>query len=185
MDYAALFESGLTYGAFLERYGSPSDREKWKSTFDAVELTDEQKTLLGSFVRDQKIVVLAGAWCGDCATQCPMFERFAEQTGRLHVRYLDRDDAPEFAKYMHTCGAPRVPGVLFLSEDDKVCGRYGDKTLAKYRSLVESNAGGTCSIGFNEPTDLQTAVLQDWLDEFERIQWMLRLSGRLREKHGD
>jgi hypothetical protein len=28
-------------------------------------------------------------------------------------------------------------------------------------------------------------VTQDWLDIFERVQWMLRLSPRLREKHGD
>ena len=27
--------------------------------------------------------------------------------------------------------------------------------------------------------------VQEWLDEFERIQLMLRTSGRLRQKHGD
>ena len=29
------------------------------------------------------------------------------------------------------------------------------------------------------------AVTEEWLAEFERIQLMLRLSGRLRQKHGD
>jgi hypothetical protein len=29
------------------------------------------------------------------------------------------------------------------------------------------------------------ATVQDWLDEIERVQLMLRLSGRLRQKHGD
>jgi hypothetical protein len=29
------------------------------------------------------------------------------------------------------------------------------------------------------------AVTQDWLDEFERVQLLLRLSSRLRQKHGD
>ena len=32
---------------------------------------------------------------------------------------------------------------------------------------------------------LVPAVVQDWLDEFERIQWMLRTSSRLRQLHGD
>jgi hypothetical protein len=36
-----------------------------------------------------------------------------------------------------------------------------------------------------EPRELQAAVVQDWLDEFERIHWIVRLSARLREKHGD
>ena len=32
---------------------------------------------------------------------------------------------------------------------------------------------------------MSAAVLQEWLNEFERVQWMLRLSPRLRQKHGD
>ena len=32
---------------------------------------------------------------------------------------------------------------------------------------------------------LLVQVVQDWLDEFERVQWLLRLSTRLRQKHGD
>lgn len=185
MDYAKTFESGLTYSEFLDKYASPQERQNWDETFAATTLTDEQTTLLKSFVRDQKVLVLSGAWCGDCATQCPIFERFAEQTDKLHIRYLDRDDSPEFAESMLTCGGKRVPGVLFLSEDDMVCGRYGDKTLAKYRSLVEAAAGDVCSLGFGEPAEMQAAVTQEWLDQFERVQWMLRLSGRLRQKHGD
>jgi hypothetical protein len=33
--------------------------------------------------------------------------------------------------------------------------------------------------------DESAEVLQEWLNEFERVQWMLRLSTRLRQKHGD
>jgi hypothetical protein len=29
------------------------------------------------------------------------------------------------------------------------------------------------------------AIVQDWLDQFERVQWILRLSPRLRRLHGD
>lgn len=185
MDYGSTFNDAFTYTEFLDKYASENDRSKWQLTYDAISLSDEQKTLLGSFVREQKVLVLSGAWCGDCATQCPILERFAEHCDKLQIRYLDRDDATEFADSMLTCGGKRVPGVLFLSEDNFLCGRYGDKTLAKYRSLMENAAGGTCSVGFGEPADLQAAVVQEWLDQFERIQWMLRLSGRLREKHGD
>jgi hypothetical protein len=34
-------------------------------------------------------------------------------------------------------------------------------------------------------TSLQSAVIQEWLDQFARVQLMLRLSPRLRQKHGD
>ena len=33
--------------------------------------------------------------------------------------------------------------------------------------------------------NLLDAVTQDWLDEFERAQLILRTSARLRQKHGD
>ncbi len=35
------------------------------------------------------------------------------------------------------------------------------------------------------PADPVREVLREVLDEFERVQLLLRLSGRLRERHGD
>ena len=185
MDFAALFESALPYSEYLATHATPEQLSKWDENFEAAKLTDEQQTLVKSFVREMKVLVLCGAWCGDCMTQCPAMQRIAELNENVRLRFIDRDENHEFAEYMKTCGAPRVPGVLFLSEDDMVCGRYGDKTLAKYRTLMAESAAGTCSVGYGEPEDLRAAVLDEWLGQFERIQYMLRLSGRLREKHGD
>ena len=92
---------------------------------------------------------------------------------------------PIWAISCSTCGAHRVPGVLFLSEDNYVCGRYGDRTLAKYRDMAEKQLGTACPTGIGEAQSLLASVTQDWLDEFERIQLMLRFSGRLRQLHGD
>jgi hypothetical protein len=35
------------------------------------------------------------------------------------------------------------------------------------------------------PPDEAAATMQGWIDEFERVQLMLRLSPRLRQVHGD
>lgn len=185
MNYAAAFESALPYRSFLEKYGTPEQRRRWDDFYDHVTLSPEQRQLLASFVREMKVLVMAGAWCGDCVNQCPIFERFAEVNDRIQIRYADRDDAPELAAALQTCGAPRVPAVVFLSEDGHFCGRYGDRTLAKYRSVVNSLGGAACPTGLVPEVDLTAAVVADWLDEFERVQWMLRTSGRLRQIHGD
>ena len=85
-----------------------------------------------------------------------------------------------------TCGAARVPGLLFLSEDNFVCGRYGDRTLAKYREMTQAQSGAACPTGIGEVDPaLLNNVIQDWLNEFERIQLMLQTSGRLKALHGD
>jgi thiol-disulfide isomerase/thioredoxin len=184
-DYARAFELGLDYGGFLDRYATADQRARWDAFYESVALSGEQQTFLASWTREMKVLVLAGAWCGDCVNQCPIFERFAEACPRIEVRYRDRDDDPVLTAELHTCGGARVPAIVFLSEDGQFCGRAGDRTLAKYRSMVGSLGGVACPTGLNTDVSLTAQVVQDWLDEFERIQWMLRTSSRLRQLHGD
>jgi len=76
--------------------------------------------------------------------------------------------------------------VVFLSEDFFECGRYGDRTLSKYREMASTLLGAACPTGIIKPdSSLLEAVTAEWLAEFERIQLMLRLSQRLRTRHGD
>ncbi|MDG2389214.1 MAG: thioredoxin family protein [Planctomycetaceae bacterium] len=186
MDYAAKFADGLDYRAFLDKYATPEQLEKWNKFSSVISLTDDQQKLLSGFVREMKVIVMAGAWCGDCVNQCPIFHLFAQATDQIQLRFFDRDDNPDLAEELSTCGGARVPAVLFLSEDNFVCGRAGDRTLSKYRVLVDQLDGAACSSGIAIPGDQLTLdVIQDWLNEFERIQGMLRTSGRLRKLHND
>jgi hypothetical protein len=189
MDYAAKFDEGLTYADFLARYGSDEHRRRWAALHAQVKLTASQRELLAGFRREMKVLCLAGAWCGDCVNQCPIFDHFAAATPRVAVRYLDRDDHPELAQALRICGGARVPVVVFLSEDGQFCGLCGDRTLAKYRQIaaqqIGAQAGASCPTGIGAEASLLEAVTQDWLNEFERVQWMLRVSPRLRQLHGD
>jgi len=185
MDLNSQFEAALPYTDFLDKYATPEQRRRWDDFHGAVVITDEQAALLKSFSRRMKVLVMAGTWCGDCVNQCPIFDQFAAQNDNIEVRFADRDDNPELAKELTICGGARVPSIVFLSEDGHVCGRHGDRTLSKYRSVVSAMAGASCPTGLGIDTDLTAAVVQDWLNEFERLQWMLRTSGRLRQLHGD
>jgi thiol-disulfide isomerase/thioredoxin len=185
-DFQAKFAAALPYQQFLEKYGADAHRSRWQAVYDRVQLTEEQRRLLGGFRREMKVLVMAGAWCGDCVEQCPIFQRFAEAASAIHLRFCDRDDHPDLQQELTICGGARVPTVVFLSEDGHEVGRYGDRTLAKYRKLAAEQFGEACSTGL-VPLDssLLTATTQDWLDEFERVQLILRTSPRLRKKHGD
>jgi thiol-disulfide isomerase/thioredoxin len=186
MNLFPKFAAALPLTDFLAKYGTPTDRGRWDRALAATELTAPQRQLLGKFTRTTNVLVLAGAWCGDCAGQCPIFDRFAEAAPVLKVRYLDRDDHPDAQKELQVNGGDRVPVVVFFSEDGHEVARYGERTLAKYRQMVEQLTGEACGSGLVKPTDpVQQQVVQDWLDEFERVQWLLRLSPRLRRLHGD
>jgi thiol-disulfide isomerase/thioredoxin len=186
MNLFPKFTAGLPLTEFLARYGTDADRGKWQRAAEQTQLTDAQKRLLGKFTRRTNVLVLAGAWCGDCASQCPIFERFAEAAPVLVTRYLDRDEHADAQEELRINGGNRVPVAVFFSEDGQEVARYGERTLARYRQLVEQLTGESCASGLvkgNDPVQMQ--VVQDWLDEFERVQWILRLSPRLRNKYGD
>lgn len=185
MDFSARFASGLSYGDFLEKFGTDEHRSRWAGVHERVTLSDSQRELLESFVREMKVLVVAGAWCGDCVNQCPIFDHFSQTNSKIQVRYFDRDADADLSAELMICGGNRVPALMFLSEDGHVCGRHGDRTLSKYRDMAATQLGPACPTGIGQPQSLLDSVTQDWLDEFERIQLMLRLSGRLRKLHGD
>ncbi|MBM4022782.1 MAG: thiol reductase thioredoxin [Planctomycetes bacterium] len=184
--WAAAFAAALPYEQFLERHATPEQSERWRGLHDRVTLTTAQRALLGGFVRRMPVLVLAGAWCGDCVNQCPAFARFAEATTAIDLRFLDRDALPEIAAHLTVCGGQRVPVVTFFSEDFTPVLFYGDRTLSAYRAAAAAQLGESCPSGaVAPPADAISAMVSDWLDQFERVQLILRLSGRLRQKHGD
>ncbi|MFV0444450.1 MAG: thioredoxin family protein [Planctomycetaceae bacterium] len=176
---------GLSYSEFLSRYGSSDQKQRWDDFHTHVRLAPAQKELLGGFRRQMPVLVIAGTWCGDCVNQCPIFDHFQAACPVLDIRYFDRDASPDLTATYPTCGGARVPTVLFLSEDGHFCGRAGDRTLSKYRDMISHLDGAACPTGLVGDVSLTEKVVQDWLDEFERLQWMLRTSSRLRQLHGD
>ena len=186
MNWENTFDTGLRYRDFLNAHGTDAHRERWQSIYDRVRLTDEQRALLAGFVRKMNVLCVAGAWCGDCVNQCPILQRFAEATDKIDLRFLDRDARIEIIRELSICGGDRIPVVVFLSEDFFECGRYGDRTLSKYREMASTLLGAACPTGIVKPDrSLLDTVTAEWLAEFERIQLMLRLSQRLRTRHGD
>ncbi|MCA9173619.1 MAG: thioredoxin family protein [Planctomycetales bacterium] len=186
MDWNEIFENhGIGYGDFLAQYASDAEMGLWRQMEAAIELTGPQLELLGSWTREIRVLCMAGAWCGDCIQQIPIFERFAASCPGLRIRYVDRDGGP-WKESLTICGGARVPQVLFLNEEGEFVARHGDRTLSKYRQMSREQLGGTCPTGIGlPPAELTAAVIQDWLEEFERVHWILRLSPRLRSKHGD
>jgi hypothetical protein len=179
-------QQGLAYADFIDRYANDAQKERWRQVHAQVALTASQKNLLGSFTRRMPVLVLAGAWCGDCINQCPIHEHFAAAAPVIQVRYLDRDQHPDLQRELQICGGHRVPVFVFFAEDGMEVARYGERTLSKYRQMMRDQAGPACPTGIVVSGDpLLVQVTQDWLNEFERVQWLLRLSPRLRQKHND
>ncbi len=180
------FTGALGYDAYVKS-GKPAHIENWSKVLERAALTGPQRGLVESFVRRMNVLVLSGTWCGDCVQQCPILRRIEEANpGRVAVRFLDRDEHRDLSDPVMICGGLRVPTVIFLNEDFEFCGLLGDRTLSRYRALAARQLGPSCPLpGAPLAQDELNASTQDWVDEFERVQLLLRLSPKLRERYGD
>ncbi len=178
-------DAGLSYADYVAT-GKPDKQQDWQAIYDQISLTESQKTLLGSFSRKMNVIGLSGTWCGDCVQQGPLIQRIAEASENIDLRWLDRDEHMDLQEKVRINAGNRVPALIFCAEDFEFVGWYGDRTLTRYRAMAAKNLGGACPMpGAPIPDDELSQTLADWLDEFERVQLLLRLSSRLRQKHGD
>ena len=179
-------EAGSKYADYV-RSGTPAQHENWKAVHDRVSLSASQRELLASFNRQINVIALTGIWCGDCVQQLPLIDHIAQANPqKIDVRYLDRDQHMDLQAIVRVNGGNRVPVLIFLAEDYEMVGWVGDRTLSRYRAIAARQLGPSCPLpGAALDADELKATMQDWVDEFERVHLLLRLSTRLRQKHGD
>lgn len=187
INWQAKYQVGLPYERYLAQYARPEkDLPRWQEVYGRVRFTADQRTVLSLLVRRMNVLCIVGAWCGDCVDQGPILQQIVEASeGKVDLRFLDRDDHQDAQAEVALCGGHRVPVTVFLSEDFHECARVGDRTLAKYRQMAAQRVGWSCPTGLGGEDGLLAAATQEWVDHFERVGLMLRLSPRLRGRHND
>lgn len=181
-----LFEQGLTFDEFVAS-GEPMQQPQWHERSGQLALDERQQQLVDGFQRSMKVLCLTGTWCGDCALQGASLQRIADAAGgRIELRFIPRsDDFAELIVANRINEGCRVPVTWFMAEDFHPCSRIGDRSLSRYRSMARKALGDASPVLAEAPGNPVRAVLQEMLDEFERVELLLRLSPRLRELHGD
>lgn len=179
------FEQALPYADFLAR-AEAGHRPPWDQRHAQTQLDPRQLELVRGFTRKMHVLCLTGTWCGDCALQGAAMQRVAEANPDcIDLRFVLRSDetAPLVVKAPINAGF-RVPVTWWLAEDFAPVWCFGDRTLSRYRSMARK-ALGDAAVAAPPPADPVLAARDEVVDEFERVHLLLRLSGRLRQKHGD
>ncbi len=181
------FEEGTPYAGFVASGDPEGHRLPWDQRYEQLALAPPQRALVESFEREMNVLCLSGTWCGECALQGSAMARIAEASPQIHLRFLLRsEEQAELIVPARINGGFRVPVTWLMAEDFEPASVYGDRTLSRYRSMARKHLPPDHTNVFAEPpADPVRTVLQEVLDEFERVQLLLRLSPRLRQKHGD
>ena len=178
------YEMALPYDEYL--LTDPEKAQRWRD-FEprAPELTPEQKKRVQGYNREINILIYSGIWCGDCVRQVPIIRKIAEVAGeKINVKLIERETSPELMEELRIMGATRVPRVIFLTEDFWEIDRAGDRLLPVYRAKAAREIGMDHDAGVMTPKALQEET-EAWVNEFERILLMARLSPPLRRRHND
>ncbi len=183
----AVFDNGDSYQQFVASGEPEGHAEQWHTRYSQLQLSDEQRTLVAGFTRAMNVLCLTGTWCGDCALQGAAMQRIAEASPLIELRFVNRNNFPRLQMAMQVNAGYRIPVTFFMAEDFEPVARFGDRTLSRYRSMARKALPGAGAgvVLADPPADPVREVLQEVLNEFERTQLLLRLSTRLREKHGD
>ena len=173
------------YDAYLEG-AAPEHLEKWKDSEARVPgLNQSQRMRLQGYHRELNVLAYSGLWCGDCSRQGPLIRKVAKACDdSIKLRFIERDVSEELREELRIVGATRVPIVVFLSEDWWEMGRFGERTLSVYRAKAAREIGRAFEAGILSPK-ARNRELDEWVDIFERVLIMLRLSPPLRKRHGD
>lgn len=175
------------YQTYLKN-SEPKHASKWTDMAAHVApLSPQQGDRLTGYNRTMNVFVYSGVWCGDCVRQGPMIRQLVDACDpSVSLRVHDRDVNAQLVDELRVLGAMRVPIVVFLTEDFFEIGRFGDRMLTVYRAKAQRELGAACSTGLiAPPADELAAERDEWLDIFERMLLMARLSPPLRERYGD
>ena len=184
----ASFERGLPFREFVATGESQGHRGPWDQRYEQLVLDSVQHALVQGFEREMRVLCMTGTWCGDCALQGAALARIAEANpAKIALRFVPRSE--EFAEVVAAVrlnAGFRVPMTMFMAEDFEPVALFGDRTLSRYRSMARKQLPPFETVAMSPPpADPVREVLREALDEFERVQLLLRLSPRLRQKHGD
>lgn len=180
------FEQGLSYTDFVATGQAQGHHLQWQQRHEQLALDAEQGKLLNGFARRMNVLCLSGSWCGDCALQGSAMARVAEASDKIQLRFIPKaDEHADLIVPARINDGFRVPVSWFMAEDFAFISMFGDRTLSRYRSMARKALGSAANVLAPPPADPVREVLAEVLAEFERVHLLLRLSGRLREKHGD
>src|SRR5256885_14762425 len=94
------FQAALDYDAYVQT-GTPEQQRRWQQVLDATKLTETQSGLVRGFVREMRVLVVSGIWCGDCVQQCPLMQHIAlANPERIHLRFVDRDQHKDLSSQL-------------------------------------------------------------------------------------
>ena len=140
-DRAAIFNNARSWDDWINNPDDESQAERIRANYEAIELDDKTLSALAKLDEPVRIIAIAETWCGDVIKQVPLLLRMVEATnGKAELKFIWREDHPDFFARFLTNGGEAVPKFVFCNEAFTEVGNYGPmpSTPRKFISMGKS-----------------------------------------------
>lgn len=101
-----------------------------KRLIKTVELSEAQKKAFKDISKKQTWLVITEPWCGDGAQSLPLFNKIAENSEKIDLKIILRDENPELMDAFLTNGSRSIPKLIILDENLQLINHWGPRSKA-------------------------------------------------------
>lgn len=174
LDMKALHGAGKTWDAWIADAESRENAEKMTALRDSLAPEPAVEAVLKALPRDVHVIAIAEDWCGDVHRHAPTLQKMADVAGgRLHVRFVAREDSRELFKRFLTNGGEAIPKFVFFNDEFVECGNWGPMPAECRRLIARGKAAGDVGAArkrvgaMYESDPAQEVVFRELLDLIE------------------
>ncbi len=135
-EYNLLFNQLVTEGrttgeTTLEKIEyTKLNRSRSKRLDKTIVLSEEQKKYFNTINENQIWLVITESWCGDAAQSIPFFNKIVENSEKIELKIVLRDENPELMDAFLTNGSRSIPKLILLDKNLQVINHWGPRSKA-------------------------------------------------------
>ena len=167
------FQSAQTYDQWKASWTRNQDRFAAQEKGYQPDAADVEA--LKKLPKPVNVLAIVEDWCGDVVAGVPIIERLAKESGKLNIRYAQRDSTPYIDRYLNKGQYKSIPVFVFLDENFNELGAYFERpdSITKLRAnkrneIYKSNPK------FGDPNSPPDQLPEDVRNELQAAQAKMR-----------
>jgi thiol-disulfide isomerase/thioredoxin len=132
------FQSGVPYEQWKAGWTRNQDRFAAQESSYKPDPADVEA--LKKLPKPVNVLAIVEDWCGDVVAGVPIIERLAKESGKLNIRYAQRDSTPFIDRYLNKGQFKSIPVFVFLDENFNELGVYYERPEAATKLRADKRA---------------------------------------------
>ncbi len=128
--------TGPNQSEALYNYSLLNDR-RMKRLDKTSKLTEDTIEFVKSIEKPQTWLVLTEGWCGDAAQNLPVLSKMADESEKVDLKLVLRDDNLELMDEFLTNGGRSIPKLIALDEDKNVLFTWGPRPSVATKMIAD------------------------------------------------